>query len=200
MSKTKNIAILISASVLLIAIIACVVFFIVNLTRSEDNGLFLSEKENITINIDNKDIAYFENVEFIGQDIDTIKEHFRNVIRINDNEILMKNIKWNSINGDLQLLFNDKKITNLVFSSTFTSANDVYNAFLSINSSFAEKNKLKEHEVQLFDGTSLKNLDSIEELFIETNYLIVTYEINGKTFTMKTNFSNNTYKMTATFN
>ncbi len=200
MSKTKNIAILISASTLLIAIITCVVFLIVNLTSSEDNGLFLSEKENITINIENKDIAYFENVEFIGQDVDAAKEHFRNVILINDNEILMKNIKWNSINGDLQLLFNDKKITNLVFSSTFTSANDVYNAFLSINSSFAEKNKLKEHKVQLSDGTSLKNLDSIEELFIETNYLIVAYEINGKTFTMKTNFSNNTYKMTATFN
>lgn len=200
MSKTKNIIILISASILLLAIIAFIVFFILDLTKTESNDLFLSEKESITINIESKDIVHFESIDFLGQEIEEVKEHFKNVIQINDEKIHMKNIKWNSVNGDMQLFLNDGKITNFLFVSNFTSANDVYNSFMSINTNFAKANKLTEQKVQLSDGTSLKNVDSIEELFVETNYLIVSYNIDGKTFTIKTHFDNNNYEMIATFN
>lgn len=200
MSKTKNIIVLASASIILIAIVVSTIFFFIDLTSPENDELFLSEKETITINIENKDIGYFEDIDFINKEIDIVKENFKNVVQINDEKILMKNVKWNNINGDLQLMITEKKITNLLFSSNFASANDVYTSFLSLNTNFAKNNGLKEEKVQLCDGNSTKDIGSVEELFVETNYLIVSYNIDGKVFTIKTNFSNNVYTMTATFN
>lgn len=200
MSKGKIILLLI-LSLLLIAVIACgIVFFIFNNSNDNEDVYLLSEKEEINVNIENKNIEFFEKFDFIGTDIDTIKEEFKNVVYINENNIKMGNVQWNAVVGDFVLIIKNNKIENFIFTSkTYLSANDVYTVFSTLNNQIASANKLETSKIYLSQNGTIKDFTSAEELFSENNYIVSSYTIVNKKLTLKTTFSDNVYTVVCSF-
>lgn len=201
MSKTKSIAIIVLSLLLLCGIGFGIFFLLKNTTAKSDTDFALADAEKIQVEIENKTIDDFNEINFIGAKVDNAKSNFKNIIFANDEELRMKNITWNDILGEMVFNTEDGKIHSFCFTSNqYASVSDIAMIFDMLNKKFCESNKLSPSEIMITNGQEAQKFENSEDLYDTNQYLYVEYTINGQKIAIRTNCQNNLYVVTASTN
>ena len=193
--KNKKGIIYIVASVLLIIITVIVACFLLPSQNKKTDEPIFSEHEEIVVNIENSDAAYFESIECIGKTKDEIKSEIQNAIFVSDTQIIMNNVINHNVNGSIEITLADGVVDNIIFKSNgIQSANDVDTIFKSIVQNIASSNNISEGNIVVVkqDFTE-ESYETPDVLFDTNNRLKCIYKISNVTKTIYTETVNGVY-------
>lgn len=173
--------------ILLIAFIISIVFVVKTITKEDENVKYtLSELEEINVDVSDKNISYFENLDFIGKSIEDLKSEFKNVVLVNDDLIRMQNVELFSLSGTFVLNIKDSKVENYTFTSKpIISADDTVTVINELNTTIASKTKQNKKELVFFKTGTQTDFSNPSDLYEEGTYLEATYKINNTNLTIR---------------
>lgn len=184
-----------SIAVISLFVIGLALFTLFVYVIPEKDERVFSEQEIIDVNIENKEIIFFETNEFIGKNKTEIYDKLNNVILVEDDKITMNDIILFQTNGNFILNFDNENIISGTFiSMPLSSAQDLDYVFKNISKIFAEKNKLTEEKIYIIDKSDNKNdYISFEQLYDTEKHIYTEYKNKDIVTVIKSKYSNNNY-------